>query len=272
MSDENFNKSDYQFIGKTVQAGAIRSLIEALKEILTDVNIECDSTGMRIVAMDVAHIALVHMKLDAKNFEEYYCPQPITNGVSMIRLYKILKILAPGDTLTFYREIDKGDASNASNELRIIIDSNKKYKFKLKLMDFVTDKVSIPPITFPSHLRMPSNEFQKLCRDMSQLADKVEIISSGNELRFLIENQWVEQETIISEDKNDSGLSYISNMNPDEVIQGVFSLKYLVIFSKCTGMCPNIEIYLKNGKPLIIRYAVANLGEVKFCLAPLSAN
>ena len=30
----------------------------------------------------------------------------------------------------------------------------------------------------------------------------------------------------------------------------------------------NIEIYLKNDYPIIIRYNVANLGEVKFCLAP----
>ena len=28
------------------------------------------------------------------------------------------------------------------------------------------------------------------------------------------------------------------------------------------------EIYIKNDYPIIIRYSVANLGEVKFCLAP----
>ena len=63
-------------------------------------------------------------------------------------------------------------------------------------------------------------------------------------------------------------MSYIQNLSPDEVIQGIFSLRYLVLFSKCTNLYQNIEIYIKNDYPIIIRYSVANLGEVKFCLAP----
>ena len=36
---------------QTVQASAFRILIEALKEILTDANLEFDETGMKIMAM-----------------------------------------------------------------------------------------------------------------------------------------------------------------------------------------------------------------------------
>ena len=44
---------------KTVQSSAFRILIEALKEILQDVNIEFDASGLKIVAMDVSHTVLV---------------------------------------------------------------------------------------------------------------------------------------------------------------------------------------------------------------------
>ena len=101
--------SGYQnmkFVIRTVQASAFRTLIEALKEILTDVNIEIDSTGMKIIAMDTSHVALIHMKLLAKNFEKYYCPKPVTCGISMLRLFKLLKTMSPNDTLTFYVEED----------------------------------------------------------------------------------------------------------------------------------------------------------------------
>ena len=67
--------------------------------------------------------------------------------------------------------------------------------------------------------------------------------------------------------KNDS-----ENQNQNEIIQGVFSLKYLVLFTKCTNLSSSIELYLKNDYPLIIRYQVANLGEVKLCLAPVSIH
>ena len=48
--DENLE--NYKFVIRTVQASAFRTLVEALKEILTDVNIEIDKTGMKIIAMD----------------------------------------------------------------------------------------------------------------------------------------------------------------------------------------------------------------------------
>ena len=53
----------------------LKTLIEALKEILTDVNIEIDNTGMKIIAMDASHAALIHMKLIAGNFEKYHCTE-----------------------------------------------------------------------------------------------------------------------------------------------------------------------------------------------------
>ena len=224
---------------------------------------------MKIIAMDTSHVALIHMKLVAKNFEKYHCPKPIICGISMMRLFKLLKTMSPNDTLTFYVETDD------PNILKIQIETgekNLKHTFELKLMDLFVDKVEVPPAEFSSVLRLPSGDFQKLCRDMNQLADEIEIKSSGNELLFSINNEWVKQQPVIKESSTGNGMSYIQNLAPDEVIQGIFSLKYLVLFSKCTNLCQNIEIYLKNDYPIIIRYNVANLGEVKFCLAPKNVD
>jgi proliferating cell nuclear antigen len=52
-----------------------------------------------------------------------------------------------------------------------------------------------------------------------------------------------------------------------EVVGGEFNLKYLVMFTKCTNLCNTVELYLKNNYPLIIRYQVASLGEIKLCVA-----
>jgi len=49
-------------------------------------------------------------------------------------------------------------------------------------------------------------------------------------------------------------------------------MKHLVLFSKCTNLCNSIELYLKNDFPLIIKYSVASLGEIKLCLAPKYDN
>ena len=57
-----------------------------------------------------------------------------------------------------------------------------------------------------------------------------------------------------------------------EIIQGEFSLKNLSYFIKCTNLCNQIQIYLGNNLPLIIKYNVASLGEIKLCLAPLPSS
>ena len=53
------------------------------------------------------------------------------------------------------------------------------------------------------------------------------------------------------------------------IIQGEFSLKNLNYFIKCTNLCNQIEIYLANDLPLIVKYNVASLGEIKLGLAPI---
>ena len=69
---------------KTVQASAIRVLVEALKDILTDANFIFDDTGIKVIAMDSSHSVLIHMKLEASNFESYYCEEQIKIGINLM--------------------------------------------------------------------------------------------------------------------------------------------------------------------------------------------
>ena len=57
----------------------------------------------------------------------------------------------------------------------------------------------------------------------------------------------------------------------NEIVQGVFSIKHLVLFTKCTNLCSTMELYLKNDYPLIIRYDVSSLGSIRLALAPQGA-
>jgi DNA polymerase III sliding clamp (beta) subunit (PCNA family) len=63
--------SGYLVEAKTVQTGAIRTLIEALKCILVEMNFSFDNDGIKMIAMDNTRTVLVHMRLEASNFEKY---------------------------------------------------------------------------------------------------------------------------------------------------------------------------------------------------------
>lgn len=247
---------------KTVQASAFKILVEALKELLTDTCIEFDETGIKIIAMDTAHIVLVHLKLDAHKFEYYHCPQRISIGVNMLNLHKLIKTINSNDTLTLFVD------SNDQNHLGVKIENsekNTKTTYMLNLLDLDNPQIKVDPAVFNSVITLLSSDFHKICRDMNNLAELVEIRNINNQLIFTCQGEFCRQETVISDNENGSN---IYSRNADEIVQGVFNLKYLVLFTKCTNLCNTVELYLKNDYPLICRWAVASLGEVKLCLSP----
>ena len=89
---------------KTVQTGAIRILIESLKEILTDANFIIDKNGIKLIAMDSTHTVLIHMKLLQEKFEFFHCEKKINIGVNMSNFFKLVKTMTNNDTLTLFME------------------------------------------------------------------------------------------------------------------------------------------------------------------------
>ena len=73
-------------------------------------------------------------------------------------------------------------------------------------------------------------------------------------------------------ESTNGGMAVVSNEDDIEIVQGVFSLKYLTLFTKCTNLCQTIQVYLKNDYPLIVCYSVGSLGEIKMCLAPKNSR
>jgi proliferating cell nuclear antigen len=103
---------------------------------------------------------------------------------------------------------------------------------------------------------------------MHNLAEYIEIRNIEDQLILSCKGDFCSQETKLGTEKSSNILISKNRENNDhEIIQGVFSLKYLTIFTKCTNLCSNVEIYLKNSYPIILRYSIASLGEIKLCLS-----
>jgi proliferating cell nuclear antigen len=255
--------SDLLFRIRTVKAAPFRTLIEAIKDIRTEANVELDSKGLKIMAMDGTHTVLVHLRLQADRFDEYYCPQKHILGVNMINLFKLVKTMTNNESIVLYMK--KSDTTTLGIE---ILNGEKQMvtHFALNLMDLDIKPIAIPPVQFSSVFTMPSVDFQKIIRDMHSLGEVVEIQSASQELVFRCNGDFSRQETIFSFGQN--GLTQQATGSGNEIVQGNFYLKYLVLFTKCTSLCSDITLHLKNDYPIIVEYNVAGLGEIKLALAP----
>ena len=261
---------------KTVQIAPFRTLMTALKDILLETNITFAPDGMRIINMDKSHTILVHLFLAATNFEFYECKKDkIIIGVNMFHLFKLINTIENDETLTIYIEnSDYVDGIVSYLTLKYENGEIKQCKTqKLRLIEPDPEELQYPAVNFSSIINLPSSDFQKIIRDLSCISEKLEIKSVGNELIFKCSGQFASAEIHRAESDGDNkSMSYTLKQDPSKIIQGEFSLKNLGYFIKCTNLCQQIEIYLENDLPLVVKYNVASLGIIKLCLAQLPSS
>ena len=284
---------------KTTQTASIKIVIDAINSLLTDANFDfypyyiddiknddtetnksCDSDSIAdssdvkktlggIVLKEVNKTGkiLIYMKLDADKFDVYkynYHKKKLTLGIDINNLLKCLKCMSNFDTMTWL--VDDDDI----NKLVIILESNEKKEkkiFKLNLMDIEEETYDISPIQFPYSIILPSQDFHKYCKDIASSTDKIEIKATNNKLYFSGKGEIGNIDFEVGE--TNGGLSIISTTsNTNEIVQGLFELKFLLIFTKCTNLCNQVTLFLKNDYPIILTYQVASLGEIKLVLSP----
>jgi proliferating cell nuclear antigen len=241
---------------KTIQANAIRSVFEVLKDIINDVNVYFSADGVKILTLDTARVTLIHMHLGSENFEEYECEGDIVAGLNITNTYKLLKSMSNNDTLT----IDIVDR----DYMQIVIQNvskNTNTKFSLKLLDINEDALDVPDIEMDVITTMPSVDFQRIVRDMANLSTEMRIVRNGKSLELSCIGDFANQTTVIEYPECDA----------KTCVGNVFSLKYINLFTKATGMCSSVQLMQDSedeNMPIIFRYTIANLGEIKFYLAP----
>jgi proliferating cell nuclear antigen len=235
----------------TIQASAIKSTFEVLKDILNDVNIYFKPSGVYITTLDTARTSLVDMFLSSDNFEEYECENEIVAGINVSNTFKLLKSITNNDVLVI--SIDCREFMN----IEIHSETKKtSTKFALKLLDINENQIEVPEMNMTTVTPMPSVDFQRICRDMYNIGGDIEITRDGKVLRLKCEGDFANQETEIQ----------CTEESPR--ICGTYSLRYMNIFTKATSMCSTVQIMQEdNNRFLILKYNVANLGDLKFYLA-----
>ena len=304
VNSNSLNEDNILYI-YTKKIPAIKSLIEALKEIFRDASIkftpkvtkqlEIDQTktkvtgGMYITALNSNSNILVRLHLEADKFCEYHCYPDnnknfISLGVNMSNLFKLIRFLNNDDELYFLYN------KSTLNQLNLQYKNKQKKltsNYYLNLLDLPDDNIIIGKQKFDFVITMPSNDFHSLIKNMSIIAEQVEIKFINNNdnytLTFSCNGEFASQESVFNGATNSSTDGEIINVlkneeeNEDEdddnkIIQGLYELKALSLFSRCSSLCPTIELYIRNDSPLVIKYRVADMGSVHLILSPINKD
>lgn len=249
---------------RTVQCKIINRLFDTLKEILTEVNLVFDPKGMKIMTIDGTKVALVHARLHSDRFEHYYCAyESIECGIEVSSFHKHIKEVDNKETLTFYILKESQNKLNIrrTNTEKCMVDTTS-----MNLLDIDAQKLTIPDKVFDFAINMPSSDFQSICKNMSNAGKTMEIIANNKQLKFKCEGDSATKTTILGQ--ADTGMKCTNSDNAEEIIEGKYSLKFLLMFTKATSLSTNVELYMANEFPLIIQYSIGSLGELKFGISP----
>ena len=120
--------------------------------------------------MDNSHVALVSMMLKAESFSPYRCDRNLALGINLQSLTKVLRAAQNEDILTLKAE----DAPDSLNLVFESSESDRLSEYDIKLMDIDQEHLGIPETEYAANISMPSNEFQKICRDLLLISESGE--------------------------------------------------------------------------------------------------
>ncbi|KAJ7265962.1 proliferating cell nuclear antigen, N-terminal domain-containing protein [Mycena haematopus] len=182
---------------KLAEAGTLKKLLDAIKELVTDANFECNEEGLNLQAMDNSHVALVSVHLEAAGFKRYRCDRPMPLGVNLGSLTKVLKCAKDDDECTL-KAADEADVLNLVYEAK---NSDRIAEYDMKLMDIDSDTLGIPDTDYDAEVAMPSAEFARIVRDLGALGESVRIEVSKEGVRFASEGESANGSILLKTDK-----------------------------------------------------------------------
>jgi len=285
----------------TLSSGELfKKIVSALSDLVEQGNFQVDSNMISFQGMDSSHVSLVSMQLTESGFANYRCDTNQVLGIQFAALNKILKCMTSKDSLSIQAQ-DDGDLINFIFESE---DQKRLSNFELKLNDIDAEQLGIPDTDYGTTVKMPSAEFQRICRDLAAIGDTVSISASKEGVQFAVDGdigsgsmmikgfvnggaakvkdedatQMDEEEDEdmqmavptenVDDDGNGDGEDNGVRIQLEESVQQTFSLRYLNNFTKATGLSKEVVLRMGAEVPLEVEYKIADFGSLRYYLAP----
>merc|ERR1719233_2386024 len=123
------------------------------------------------------------MQLTESGFASYRCDSNAVLGIQFAALNKVLKCMTSKDSLSIQAQ-DDGDLINFIFESE---DQKRLSNFELKLNDIDAEQLGIPDTDYGTTVKMPSAEFQRICRDLAAIGDTVSISATKQGVQFAVD-------------------------------------------------------------------------------------
>lgn len=234
-----------------------KTCINAISSLIDEAAFKLTREGVKMKAMDPSHVALVDFELPASAFVEYEVGKPVSLGVDLTEMTRIMARARAEDEFTL--ELDE-----QANRLKLTFKGASTRRFSLPLMDIAESEIPEPKLQLTAEAVVNAGVIQDGLKDAELVGDniKFELTKDG----FCMHTESDTGATELRLQRGDPGLA---DLKVDEPAKAMFNIKYLMDMTKATSSSDLITLRLGTNLPIQLDLPIAEgKGRLRFLLAP----
>lgn len=240
------------FKAKLEDTSILKSAFNSITNIVEEVQIQVDQEGLRLNALDKAHITFIHLELKKTVFTEYECTTPTSINIDTLEFNKILNRCKTSDELTL--------TCNDNNLIIIFENLSATRTFKIRLIDMEYEAPTIPDIEYPFSCDLPTKVFKDNVSDVELFSEKLNI-------RHYLDDDYLYIDG--GGDFGETSSRYLIETDEDGACDSVYNIDKIKDFLKSEKFSNTIILKSGDNLPLLLEFRlITNDGLINFVLAP----
>jgi hypothetical protein len=241
---------------KTQEGYVIKVLSELLHNNIKNGCFEITKAGMFFRMTDTHSRLCIDIALHSENFEIFQVSAQessrILIGINLAHLRKMLRPVKKKETIEFIK-------SKNSDDLCIRI-SSKEMNGETTTSNIKIQEIQIIDLELPSgyedYISIPTSKYQKMCKDMETISQKIKIESNSGMIRFTSIMEGVYSRSIEFGNRNTDPFTYTQHFDSDQLNN----------LGRISGLgattSSNIQVFTKSTLPILLRTSIGTLGKI----------
>ncbi len=235
-------------------AKSFYNILDSLSKIVDEVNMTITNEGVKAIAIDPAHVALITIELPPESFIEYEVEDEVKLGFNVANVAKLVKRGKKGDKLDIEVTEDKVTWSIVGAVVK---------RYRINNLEVPVPEIPEAQLEFKIRVAMIVDPFKNALRDAEAVGDTVEL-EAPDESTLIIRGVG----TAVAETKIRSDSPAVVEFNVEETGKSAYSIDYLKHVLSLTKVADTIVVEFSPDMPLRLQFKLPAGGNVTYLLAP----
>lgn len=241
------------FEASLIDPKLLKYSIDAISNMIDEAGFSVTSEGLRLRAMDPAHVALVDFELKKEAFDKFEVKESLVLGLDLDKFNTILKRAGADDKISLAFDEE-------NNALRIKFKNSSTRTFNLPLIDVPEEELKVPNIDFPSVIEISPSIIDEGIKDAKIISDHVTLKANEQFLYISAKGDLGNVEVKVAKEE-------AIQFETKKECKSMFSIEYLEDMIKASEIADSVKISLGDNVPVKMDF-LAPSARLSFLLAP----